>query len=401
MFTRWFVVLPVILFSSGCTHCVLEENTLRASSTLSSFQTQQVLDNLARLECDQAANPCHLTLSTGLVQAADQAAATLLGSLFSSGLSSVNSFNPAMSAQRGVVEQWSVNPVTDGEQLETLRIAYRKALYPSDPQIDDLIVNQIIGLSVRFSLLPKVTTIKRILDHKRKDNKAYETLVGIVAALTAETRRLDDKMAQMKDYVQRLQKDRPKDAYDIEMQILDLQEKKSLRRAQKAVLLDLAGFAPVRSPGNLLPLRIRLQRHTPHGITHAEASEMALFILSAFQARPDAAPGYLPATDLIGESTRNPAAADQAEDQIARLESLLDDEKFKGDWIQRGCKKDVPHGACYVGHFRDCRSECYLWVAPEQYEILREFTQIILTLAAPGPASEFPALGPAFSPGLR
>ena len=400
MFARWIVVLPVILFSSGCTHCFLQENTLRSSSTLSSLQTQQVLDNLARLECDQAANPCHLNLTAGLVQATDQASKTLAASVFSTGLASINSVNPAVSAQRGLVEQWSVNPVTDGEQLETLRVAYRKALYPSDPEVDDLIVNQIIGLCVRFSLLPKLTTIKRILDHQRKDNKAYDALDGIVASLKAETKKLDAKMAQMKDYADRLRKDRPKDAYDIEMQILELQEKKALRDEQKELLLGLAGFETVGSRLRLLSPTL-FPRHAPHGTTHAEASETTLIILTAFQAKPDAAPGYLPTTDLISASTRNPASADQVEDQIARLESLLEDDKFKVAWIQRGCKKDIPPCACYVGHFKGCRKECYLWVMPQQHETLREFTQIILTLAAPTTGTEFPSIGPAFSPGLR
>ena len=400
MFPRWLTVLPVIWFSSGCTHCVLKENTLSASSTLSSLQTQQVLNNLAMLSCDQAANPCHLNLSGGLVQATDQKSATMLGSLFSSGLASINSFNPSVSAQRGVVEQWSVNPVTDAEQLESLRIAYRKALVPNDPQIDDLIINQLIGLCVRFSLLPKEATLRRNFDHERKDNKAYEVLRGIFDALTAESKKIDEKIARMSFYADRLRKAQPKEAYEIEMRILELKDKKTLRDQQKALLRDLAGHKEPSANLRLLQMLSSGPQRSPHGIAHANASETTLFILTALQAKQDAAPGYVPATDIISESTRNPATADQIEDQITRWESLLD-EKFQGPWIHHGCKKDIPPCACYVGHFKGCGKECYVWVMPEQYEILREFTQIILSQAAATAPSEFPSLGPAFSPALR
>ena len=114
-------VVLVVLLGSGCTHQVLQDNTLRSSTTLSSLQTQQVLDNLALLSSSEAANPCHVNLTGGLVQVTDQATGTLLGNLFSSGLASNNSLVPALSVQRGLVEQWSINPVADGEQLETLR----------------------------------------------------------------------------------------------------------------------------------------------------------------------------------------------------------------------------------------------------------------------------------------
>jgi hypothetical protein len=38
---------------------------------------------------------------------------------------------------------------------------------------------------------------------------------------------------------------------------------------------------------------------------------------------------------------------------------------------------------------------------PEQYPVLREFTQTILSLAASNPEQDIPARGPAFSPSLR
>ena len=113
------------------------------------MQTQQVLDNLARLDCDPAANPSHLNLTTGLVQATDQKTGTLLGSVLSAGLASNNVLTPSVSLQRGLVEQWSVNPVT-GDTLEGLRIVYKKALHPEDPDVNDDIV--LVQREPEFSL---------------------------------------------------------------------------------------------------------------------------------------------------------------------------------------------------------------------------------------------------------
>src|SRR5262249_33303074 len=145
---RWASLFLVLLLGSGCTHHFLKENTLRSSTTLSSLQTQQVLDNLALLSCSEAANPCHVTLTSGLVQATDQATGGALATLFSSGLANFNNFVPSFSVQRGLVEQWSVTPVTDGEQLQTLRVVYQKALHPEDTAIDDDIDDQIVSLCV-------------------------------------------------------------------------------------------------------------------------------------------------------------------------------------------------------------------------------------------------------------
>jgi hypothetical protein len=425
---RWTLLLLAALLASGCTHNFLKENTLRSSSILSSLQTQQVLNNLAMLGCDPAANPCHLNLSAGLVQATDQGSATVLANVFSSGQASNNNLTPSLSAQRGLVEQWSVNPVVDGEQLETLRVAYWKALDPKNSRVDDAIIDQIVGLCVRFSLLPKEDTIKTILDHKNKDKKVLRVVLGICRALRKEMKELDERISLMHRYAEQLRKDKPREAFDVEMQILDLQQKKELREEQRALLLHLAGYKvanpktvlPTASPASALgqglslavsslidaqtpPRSVKMPSFSPRrpsqGTRPADSSDTTLLILTALQAKSPA--GYLPSTDIMWESTRNPALVDQAEDQIGRLESLLFDEEFKSPWVWQGCKKDVPPCACYVGHFKGCKKECYVWVMPEQYETLREFTQIILSLAAPNVPTEFPAFSPVFSPGLR
>src|SRR5262245_39873375 len=102
---RWALFLTVAV-CSGCTHIFLKENTLRTASSLSQLQTEQVLDNLAMLSRHPDANPWHLNLTSGLIQATDLKTGTVLGNLFSSGRASLNGFTPSLSAQRGLVEQW-------------------------------------------------------------------------------------------------------------------------------------------------------------------------------------------------------------------------------------------------------------------------------------------------------
>jgi hypothetical protein len=100
------------------------------------------------------------------------------------------------------------------------------------------------------------------------------------------------------------------------------------------------------------------------------------------------------------ESMRNPALVDQAEDQIAALESLLHDDEFQYPWLLHSrCLKDVPHCACAVGHAKVCGEHCYVWVMPDDFDKLQKFTRILMTLTVN--AQQDVALpSPAFSPTL-
>ena len=89
---------------------------------------------------------------------------------------------------------------------------------------------------------------------------------------------------------------------------------------------------------------------------------------------------------------RNPADCDQCYD---KLRTLLCPPAKPGDavptlppeqcmacaipqgWMNVGCRKDVPHNACYVGHYRDT----YVWVMPEGLEGLTRMTLTVLDIA--------------------
>jgi hypothetical protein len=51
-------------------------------------------------------------------------------------------------------------------------------------------------------------------------------------------------------------------------------------------------------------------------------------------------------------------------------------------WFHVGCKKDVPKNACYVGYYKSCGQECFVWVCPEGRAALADFTISILKLSS-------------------
>jgi hypothetical protein len=400
LIVRWTCLALLICVGSGCTHNFLQQNTLSSSSTLSRLQTQQVLDNLALLSCSEAANPCHVNLASGVVQVTDSATGSMLGTLFSSGLANYNNFVPSLSVQRGLVEQWSISPVVDGAQLETLRVAYQKALHPDDAKVDDQIYDQIVSLCVRFTLLPKKETIEHIL--KPKSGEPHRAACEILRSLESELLKLGEKLDLIERRITVLNKNDKgrisKEALDLKIQRLTERDKFETVGEQWLELASLAGIESHSTPGRGRARKTAYSsRRGQHALQDPESSDMTQLILTALQARQ--APGYLPTTDLLWETTRNPALVDQAEDQIGRLEDLLKD--FRSPWVFQGCKKDVPACACYVGHANVCKHDCYVWVMPDQEALLRELTQIIMVLGAANPSQDIPARSPAYSPNLR
>jgi hypothetical protein len=129
---RWLIIGVVLL--GGCrTHLSLRDNTLRTASTLTDLNYQQVLDNLARFETNPSSMPSVAVINAGTVTVADQksinANATVSPTLSSaqqagSGLPILSLlFNP--SGSRNVTENWSLQPVTDVDNLRRIRCAFQ------------------------------------------------------------------------------------------------------------------------------------------------------------------------------------------------------------------------------------------------------------------------------------
>lgn len=459
------VVVAVLIGSAGCTHIALERRTVKQAGTLTDLQYKQVLDNLAMFAGNPEAMPWHVKVTGGLVQIADQGDAAFgagFGAVLEARTGSV--FNHSVGAQRGIVGQWDVDPATDPDELEMLHLAYRKAVRPDDPFLRQEILEKICELSVRFDLLPQKKTIQSILTETKEGGEGLETLDRLIAGLISEVlaapcgTKKDMERARCAQNFKRYQVEELLSLIPDRVSANDggwenkvtelikkakhkndklkLEDRELARRwvpvlKDKIEQLEKTGADSTRivelnqwrcelktigtkptTPGNATPAQqlqnFRLQKlaitRRGKGETvdrgQQEESDTILRILTAVH---DAcAPGYLPRTDIKWETERNAALIDQAEDKIRKLEKLLDPmSPFQTPWLHCGQKKDVPKCACYVGHYRDCLGDRYVWVTPDGLKTLREFTLVILTLAPIEKQDVISGRGAAFSPTLR
>lgn len=138
------LMILALVAGSGCTDAQLRQTTVRQSRTLTDIQYRMVLENLAELSCNPGAMPWHASVSGGAAQVADtgQGIFTAGINLFNGSGGTFSSYAPAAQFARTIVQQWTLAPITDGDTLRLLRIAYRRALgspeMPSPDLLDDL-----------------------------------------------------------------------------------------------------------------------------------------------------------------------------------------------------------------------------------------------------------------------
>ncbi len=99
---------------------------------------------------------------------------------------------------------------------------------------------------------------------------------------------------------------------------------------------------------------------------------------------------------------RNPGLSDQAQTKVDKLKELCaEDSPLLKPWFYVGKRGDVPSCACYVGHYRGCNADCYVWVMPDGIKSLSEFSLTIQAISAIEKQDAFSGKGASFSPGLR
>lgn len=386
------LLVAVGVLSTGCTHAALERRTVKQASTLTDLQYRQVMDNLAMFACNADALAWHVKLKGGVVQIADQGSGG-----FAADITTVAGGDtrllPTAAAQRGVLNQWDVEPAVDSDELEHLGLVYRKAVNPADPGLWNQMHDAICGLSVRFSLLPRVETIRRIIwkheggDYPRANQplpagiEGYPGAFRVVEIINALEEEKDEKKQAFRHHQIAVLKGLlgETDEAKVEMWKKSVKEK----RPERSRSLPKVSARPQRPDARPLD----------------DTSETMPLILTAIHAACPA--GYLPSTDVIWDTERNPGLIDQAEDKIRKFEDLLTEDRFQVQWLNVGCKKDVPKCACYVGHYRNCGRDCYVWVTPENLRYLREYTLAVLTVAPIQAQDVLGGRGAAFSPSLR
>lgn len=134
----------LLIIGAGCTDVQLRQSTVRQSRTLTDIQYRMVLENLAELAANPGSMPWHASVSGGAAQVADTGQGLFAAgiNLFNGSGGTFTSYSPSGQLARTVVQQWSLAPVTDGDTLRLLRIAYRRALgspeMPDPDLLDDL-----------------------------------------------------------------------------------------------------------------------------------------------------------------------------------------------------------------------------------------------------------------------
>lgn len=447
------IFAAALCITAGCTHMALERRTVKQASTLTDLQYQQVLDNVAMFACNPEAMPWHVKIKGGTVQIADQGSGAFGAEIFTGVGADPTKLIPGVGAQRGILNQWDVDPAVETDDLELLRLAYRKAIKPLNPADTDLeedIRLAIWQVSLSYEVRPGLELMVPIVADAVKKNfevirrglqkaqllkldafeatlkNAEEVLVEAiedqqrgstpperkeavekVAALKAALKSIQEQLnrEELQKFLKGLPEENRNAANTSRRLVNLLAETKTIEEKDTLIVAhlveDLGDYTnepdkyDKRHPKQRDP--IETKETSPRYATHqSDHPIMGLLYRAGSGDRK-----YF-ATAASGlESPRNPGLVNQARDKVDKLYELLTEEKLNCTWYHCGCKKDVPKCACYVGHYCSCGRECYVWVMPEQLGYLREFTLLVLGLAPPEKQEAFFPRGAAFSPALR
>ena len=130
---RSVLFFALLCTCSGCTQIALRNNTVRATNSLTDLEYQQILDNVARFQCNPDTVPSFAVATSGTVSVNDQAGAgvsptyapTLTFASQGGGALPILTLLFPFSAQHTLTENWTLTPITDADNLRRLRCAYR------------------------------------------------------------------------------------------------------------------------------------------------------------------------------------------------------------------------------------------------------------------------------------
>jgi hypothetical protein len=409
---RLLLILPFLL--TGCTTTKLRTSTVSQAGSLAELQYQQVLNNLAMFCSNPDIMPSLVNLKDGSAQIADVGSASYLGDWHRAFGS-----HPTVLGSRTVVEQWSVSPVTDDNELELLQLAYKRAV-GIDRSLQDHIdlANDIAHELVKQ--LPEVDDYRGSMAYQYEDFKNTYRNRGTEPSdrrdggtSTQNTKRTGDN------------KTLPISVLDIKnilkYMYIDSGQDQSLPRLFEQTTISSVDSKMIY-PNELIRY-LNIYAVYPHIATfHADRDGMRWpFFASKLEydsddgnkpTEPKWECNKAPAHALMAKWSRldksagarvdyvTPEAA-AARRQVKDLENDLLSIPTDCGWYGRGGKHDVPRDACFVGHYRDC----YVWVGPDGLKNLSNLTiktlkfstlikdESVLTVPGPRftPASGFPS----------
>ncbi|MBX9792022.1 MAG: hypothetical protein K2Y37_24120 [Pirellulales bacterium] len=342
------LICGIVLLLGGCGSVQLQRSTIRQARTLSDLQYQQVLDNLAMFSCNADALAWHLKIRGGLVQVTSQGVAGIAAQVLGAA-----ELVPSAEASQAVVGQWDVDPTVEAGELKALQLAYQMALAPGHPTIVNNIYKQICETAVTQHVVPSREVTFNMLDNfmlwasPEKQNE--------IGVLKLHLKHVYDRIAELAS--------RPT------VQLHEIQPQQgSVSNVTEIEFLKQQAIGLLSSVCDLTYIPVYIER------------------------RPE----------------RNVAVIEQAQDKVEALYELVkpaaengEPNPFLTQWVQHGCKRDIPPCVCYLGRYKGCQGDCYAWVPDSQQAVLRDFLLIVLRLA-PGEKQDIsvPGRGAAFSPGL-
>jgi hypothetical protein len=333
---------------AGCTNNKLRRSTVAQAMTLNDIQHQQVLQNLAAFAANENALPRHVSLHDGTAQITDNG--SLLGQVISGRFLQ-------MGAQRTVVDQWSMQPVTNDVALRLLRVAYRRPFGINENLYSDDLANdfaheikkQTYQVDDLRTLVNNQALIKRAEESFAADRttKKDEDTVAIPlpeAPPVPHTRVLPDG-TEVHEMVTP-----SRSGYKLIAGISATDADKARNKFDKVVS---ANAIDIVYPGE------RISQHNVSiiEIKDSESSDPSFTV-------------YREATPLVIELRR----------QVYETNKDLED--IQPGWLCKSTNKhDIPHDACYTAWAKDCGKIWYVWVEPSHRKEFEDFTLKILNIS--------------------
>ena len=342
----------VTLGSLGCTATQLRISTVRQAKSLTETQYEQVLNNLAMFCIDPNALPSLVSLKSGSTQIGDTGQVGFLGV---AGLDTKFGASPTVSGSRSIVDQWGTAPVTDDNVLKVLRMAYQTATghprWLSEDEANDIghDLSQQVGTNADISTDPEtLRTLASVVSVPQASQNLYReqappggprygSLTDFLAGTLGE---LNDKL----------------------MNTLDetfLKYKDSTKPFSEFVIIGTKSDTTELTP----EAKKRIEAMQQELATIAPGIKIAILN----QAKDKVSTG------LAKETARR---INDIQAELSKIATGL-----PPGWFHCGRKHDVPKDACYVGHYKSCDRECYVWVCPDGLHALANFTLSVLKLS--------------------
>jgi hypothetical protein len=315
------LLMAACLFVAGCTNNQLRRSTVGQAMTLNDIQHQQVMQNLASFAANEYALPRHVTLHDGTAQITDNG--SIIGQVISGRFLNIG-------AQRTVVDQWSMLPVTNDVTLRLLKVAYRRALgSPEDLYSDDLandLAQEIKKQTYQVDDLRTLVSNAELMAEARAGADAVKKAPDTVKTYTPRSVGLTGSGGEKRTVTLA---GRPKDTPGITGKSAEAYR----NRFQK---IASANSLQIINPGehineenlSVVELTERLGEDGPEKIVDADGNPMSI---------------YRPATPLVIELRR----------QVYETNKDLED--IRPGWLCRSTnKRDIPHDACYTAWAKDC-----------------------------------------------